>query len=93
MVDSTKETGEAYTRTVSLYHRVSWCAGRTVQSSVSVAQAICRRKRGPLLAERMQQAAYVYRLTVRMHTDDATAQAWIDALLETLCETFKAGKA
>jgi hypothetical protein len=41
----------------------------------------------------MQQAAYVYRLTVRMHTDDATAQAWIDALLETLCETFKAGKA
>ena len=44
------------------------------------------------MAERMQPAACVHRLARRMHTDDATAQAWVEAMPETLVETFKAGK-
>ena len=44
------------------------------------------------MAERMQKAEFVHWLALRMHTDDATAQAWVEATLETLVETFKAGK-
>jgi DNA-binding protein HU-beta len=44
------------------------------------------------MAERMQKAEFVHRVATRMHTDDTTAQAWVDAMIETLYETFKAGK-
>lgn len=44
------------------------------------------------MAERMQKAGFVHQLAVRMHTDDATTKAWVDATLETLYGTFKAGK-
>jgi DNA-binding protein HU-beta len=44
------------------------------------------------MAERIPKAEFVHRLALRMHTDDATAQAWVEAMLETLFETFQAGK-
>jgi nucleoid DNA-binding protein len=44
------------------------------------------------MAHRMQKAEFVHRVATRMHADDTTAQAWVDAMLETLYETFKAGK-
>jgi hypothetical protein len=44
------------------------------------------------MAERMQKAEFVHRVATRMHTDDTAAQAWGDAMIETLYETFKASQ-
>ena len=44
------------------------------------------------MAERMQKAGFVHQLAVRMHTDDATTKAWVDATLETLYETLRLAK-
>jgi len=44
------------------------------------------------MAERMQKAERVHRVDTRMQTDDTTAQAWVDAMIETLYEAFKAGQ-
>ena len=40
----------------------------------------------------MQKAERVHRVATRMQTDDTTAQAWVDAMIETLYEAFKAGQ-
>lgn len=36
------------------------------------------------MADRMQQVAFVHCVATRMHTDDTTALAWVDAMNETL---------
>jgi DNA-binding protein HU-beta len=42
--------------------------------------------------DRIEKDELARRLATRMGTDGATAQAWIDALTETLYESFKAGE-
>jgi DNA-binding protein HU-beta len=44
------------------------------------------------MAGRVQKDEIVQRLAARMKTDKETATAWLDALLESLYEAFKAGK-
>ena len=45
-----------------------------------------------MTAERMQKKEIVRRLAVRMKTDEAVAARWLDALLDTLYESFKSGQ-
>lgn len=44
------------------------------------------------MSDRIEKDELARRLATRMNTDAATAQAWIDALTETLYESFKAGE-
>ena len=44
------------------------------------------------MAERINKDELVSRLAARMHTDEATATAWVDGIVETLYESFKAGE-
>jgi nucleoid DNA-binding protein len=44
------------------------------------------------MAEHLQKAELVRRLAQQMKTDDETAEAWVDAILETMYEVFKSGK-
>ena len=44
------------------------------------------------MTERIQKDELARRLAERMHTDSATATNWIDALVETLYESFQAGE-
>jgi DNA-binding protein HU-beta len=44
------------------------------------------------MVERIQKDEIARRLGMRMQTDQATAAAWMDAVFETLYESFKAGE-
>ena len=44
------------------------------------------------MTERIQKDELAQRLAERMHTDKATATDWIDAVVETLYESFQAGE-
>ena len=44
------------------------------------------------MTDRLKKEEFVSQLAVRMDTDEATATAWVDAIVETLYECFKAGK-
>ncbi len=44
------------------------------------------------MTERAKKSDVVRRLAARMNTDEATAAAWVDALIETLYESFRAGQ-
>lgn len=44
------------------------------------------------MAERIEKDALAGRLAARMQTDTTTASAWIDGVVETLYESFKAGE-
>lgn len=44
------------------------------------------------MSDRIEKDELARRLATRMNTDDAMAQAWIDALTETLYESFKVGE-
>jgi DNA-binding protein HU-beta len=44
------------------------------------------------MSDRIEKDELARRLAARMHTDAATAGAWIDGLVETLYESFKAGE-
>jgi hypothetical protein len=44
------------------------------------------------VTERAKKIDIANRLAARMSTDEATAAAWIDALIETLFESFRAGQ-
>ena len=44
------------------------------------------------MVERIQKDELARRLGMRMQADPETAGAWIDALVETLYESFKAGE-
>src|SRR4030095_15425978 len=45
-----------------------------------------------VMAERIETKAFVHQLALRMQTDDNVATAWLEATVETLYDTFKAGK-
>lgn len=44
------------------------------------------------MSERIQKKEFVHRLAVRMKTSDAVSAMWLDAVLDTLYESFKAGQ-
>ena len=44
------------------------------------------------MAERIETKAFIHQLALRMQTDDKIAAAWLEATVETLYDTFKAGK-
>src|SRR6266446_3992328 len=44
------------------------------------------------MAERIETKAFVHQLALRMQTEDKIAAAWLEATVETLYDTFKAGK-
>lgn len=44
------------------------------------------------MADRIEKEELTRRLVARMQTDSATASAWIDGIVETLYESFKAGE-
>jgi DNA-binding protein HU-beta len=41
------------------------------------------------MSERIQKKDFVRRLTVRMKTNEAASAMWLDAVLDTLYESFK----
>ena len=44
------------------------------------------------MAERVQKDKIVRLLAERMNSDEASAKAWLDGVVETLYENFKAGE-
>src|SRR5437016_3890359 len=44
------------------------------------------------MAERIETKAFIHQLALWMQTDDKVAAAWLEATVETLYDTFKAGK-
>src|SRR5262245_22091007 len=44
------------------------------------------------MAERIETKAFIHQLALRMQTDDKVAAPWLEATVETLYDTFKAGK-
>ena len=44
------------------------------------------------MAERIQKKDLTHRLAQRMGTDDKTAEAWLEAVTETLFDAFKEGR-
>jgi DNA-binding protein HU-beta len=44
------------------------------------------------MAEHIQKAELVRRLARQRKTDKETAEAWVDAIVETMHEVFKSGK-
>ncbi|GHO45044.1 HU family DNA-binding protein [Ktedonospora formicarum] len=44
------------------------------------------------MSERIKKEDVARRLATRMDTDEATATAWVDGVIETLYEAFKAGE-
>ncbi len=44
------------------------------------------------MAGRIEKHELVRRLAARMHADETTAAAWVDGVVETLYESFKAGE-
>jgi DNA-binding protein HU-beta len=45
-----------------------------------------------VMAERIQTKAFIHQLALRMQTEDKAAAAWLEAILATLYDNFKAGK-
>ena len=44
------------------------------------------------MAERINKKEFVRQVANRMNVDEKSAQVWVDAILDTLYETFKSGK-
>lgn len=44
------------------------------------------------MTDRLKKEDFVRLLAARMKTDEATATAWVDGIVETLYESFKAGQ-
>ena len=44
------------------------------------------------MTDRLKKEEFVRLLAARMKTDEATATAWVDGIVETLYESFKAGQ-
>ena len=44
------------------------------------------------MSERIQKKEFVRRLAVRMKTDEAVSATWLDAVLDTLYESFRSGE-
>ncbi len=45
-----------------------------------------------MTVERIQKKEIVRRLAARMKTDEAVSAVWLDAVLDTLSESFKSGE-
>jgi hypothetical protein len=45
-----------------------------------------------VMTDRLKKEDFVRLLATRMNTDEATATAWVDGIVETLFESFKDGK-
>ncbi len=45
-----------------------------------------------LMPDRIKKDEFVRRLALRMDSDEKTAAAWVDGIVETLYESFKAGE-
>jgi DNA-binding protein HU-beta len=45
-----------------------------------------------MMAERIQKKEVVHRLAVRMKTSETMSAMWLDAMLDTLYESFKSGQ-
>lgn len=44
------------------------------------------------MTDRLKKEEFIRLLVTRMNADEATATAWVDGVIETLYESFKAGK-
>jgi len=44
------------------------------------------------MTDRLKKEDFIHLLATRMNTDEATAAAWIDGVIETLHESFKTGR-
>jgi len=44
------------------------------------------------MPERIKKEEFIRRLAARMNTDETTATAWVDGVVETLYESLKAGE-
>ena len=44
------------------------------------------------MAERINKDEFIRRIAKRMGTDENTAQAWLDAMLDTMIDVFKSEK-
>ena len=44
------------------------------------------------MTDRINKEEFFRRLAIRMNTDEATTIAWVDGIVETLYESFKAGE-
>jgi nucleoid DNA-binding protein len=44
------------------------------------------------MAERINKDEFVRRVAKRMKVKETTAQVWVDAMLDTMYDTFKSGK-
>ncbi len=44
------------------------------------------------MADRIKKEELARRLATRMNSDEATATAWVDGIVETLYDSFKAGE-
>ena len=44
------------------------------------------------MADRIKKEELARRLAARMNSDEATATAWVDGIVETLYDSFKAGE-
>jgi len=44
------------------------------------------------MAQRINKDEFVRRVAERMKVKETTAQIWVDAVLDTMCDTFKRGK-
>ncbi len=44
------------------------------------------------MPDRIKKDEFVRRLALRMDSDEKTAAAWVDGIVETLYESFKAGE-
>jgi hypothetical protein len=44
------------------------------------------------MTDHLKKEDFVRLLATRMHADEATATVWLDGVVETLYESFKAGK-
>jgi DNA-binding protein HU-beta len=43
------------------------------------------------VADRIEQKEFIRRLAARMQTDEATAAAWLEGVLEEMYQTFRSG--
>jgi hypothetical protein len=45
-----------------------------------------------VMPDRIKKDEFIRRLAARLHSDETTATTWVDGVVETLYESFKAGE-
>jgi nucleoid DNA-binding protein len=69
----------------------SWC-GLLLEDEPPLGMHAVGERSARAMAERVTKEELVRRLAKKMRTDDATAEAWLEATLETMYQVFKSGK-